>query len=59
MKYPKRWMRISELVKEGLPERLLYEICHTPNNKVGYRLGRTWRIDTTMLDEELARRNRN
>lgn len=56
--YEKRYMTIPELVKQGLPERILYEICHTPGQKLAVRFtphGR-WYIDTTKIDKELARR---
>ena len=56
--YPKKWMKITELVKQGIPKRILYEICHTPGQRIAVQWGKngTWRIDTTMLDEELKRR---
>lgn len=56
--YKKRWMTITELVKQGIPKRLLYEICHTPGQKIAVQFERrgVWRIDTTKLDEELKRR---
>ena len=28
--YEKKWMKISELAKQGIPKRILYEIVHTP-----------------------------
>ena len=54
----KRFMKISELVKMGLPENVLYEICHTPGQTVArrYTAHGHWYIDTTKLDKELARR---
>lgn len=56
--YKKRWMTITELVKQGIPKRLLYEICHTPGQKIAVQFERrgVWRIDTTKLDDELKRR---
>lgn len=56
--YPKRWMTITDLVKQGIPKRILYEICHTPGQRlaVQYEKGGKWHIDTTKLDEELQRR---
>lgn len=56
--YEKRFMKISELVKIGIPERILYEICHTPGQRIAKRFTARghWYIDTTKLDKELARR---
>jgi len=56
--YPKKWMKITELEKQGIPKRVLYEICHTPGQKIAvqFEKGGAWRIDTTKLDEELKRR---
>ena len=56
--YAKRGMKISELVKQGIPRRILYEICHTPGQRIAvqFEKGGSWRIDTTQLDEELRRR---
>lgn len=56
--YPKKWMKITELVKQGIPRRVLYEICHTPGQRIAVQFEKNgvWRIDTTMLDEELKRR---
>ena len=56
--YQKRWMTVPELVKQGIPKRILYEICHTPGQRVAVQFAKsgTWRIDTTKLDEELRRR---
>lgn len=57
--YEKRWMKIKDLVeKHGIPKKVLYEICHTPGQRIAVQFskGGTWRIDTTMLDQELKRR---
>ena len=56
--YEKRFMTIPELVKLGIPKTILYEICHTPGQRIAVQFskGGTWRIDTTKLDEELKRR---
>ena len=56
--YEKKGMKISELVKQGIPKRVLYEICHTPGQRIAvqFERGGVWRIDTTKLDEELKRR---
>lgn len=56
--YEKRFMKISELVKIGLPEKILYEICHMPGQTIArqYTKHGHWYIDTTKLDKELARR---
>lgn len=58
MSYAKRYMKISELVNEGIPERILYEICHTPHQRIAFKYNGKgpWRIDTTLLDKEIARR---
>lgn len=56
--YNKRFMKIPDLVKLGLPEKVLYEICHTPGQTIArrYTAHGHWYIDTTKLDQELARR---
>lgn len=56
--YEKRWMKISELARQGIPRRILYEICHTPGQTIAVQFepGGVWRIDTTKLDAELQRR---
>lgn len=56
--YKKRWMTIAELIKEGIPKRILYEICHTPGQRLAFQFEKNgkWHIDTNRLDEELKRR---
>lgn len=56
--YKKRWMTIAELIKEGIPKRILYEICHTPGQRLAVQFEKNgkWHIDTNRLDEELKRR---
>lgn len=56
--YQKRWMKISELARQGIPKRILYEICHTPGQKIAVQFEKNgvWHIDTTKLDDELRRR---
>jgi hypothetical protein len=51
-------MTITDLVRQGIPKRILYEICHTPGQRlaVQYEKGGKWHIDTTKLDDELKRR---
>jgi hypothetical protein len=58
--YEKRWMTIAELNRQGIPKRVLYEICHTPGQQLAVQFERrgVWRIDTSRLDEELKRRAR-
>jgi hypothetical protein len=56
--YEKKWMTIAELSRQGIPKRVLYEICHTPGQRIAVQFERrgVWRIDTTKLDDELKRR---
>ena len=56
--YQKRFMTIPELQRLGIPKKVLYEICHTPGQRIAVQFTKngTWRIDTSKLDEELKRR---
>ena len=56
--YEKRWMTISELARQGIPKKILYEIVHTPGQRIAVQFAArgSWHIDTTKLDEELKRR---
>lgn len=56
MPYPKRWMTITELNKEGLSREDLENWVHVkdfPAMRVGKR--GTWRIDTSLLDAWLIK----